>query len=76
MQSFDNQFDIPNAPHKWSLIKGMITNIQDNKKASNFVLQYTKHRNKDMNPSSNFVRDEEIIVYKSGSVYSEFHIIH
>lgn len=77
MQSFDNQFDIPNAPHKWSLIKGMITNIQDNKKASNFVLQYTKHRNKDMNPSSsNFVRDKEIIVYKSGSVYSEFHIIH
>ncbi|NMR47295.1 hypothetical protein HCO47_04170 [Citrobacter braakii] len=78
IQSVAHQFDIPNAPHKWSLIKGMMTTIhKDNKKAARFVQQYTKQRNNDMNPSSSdgISDGEDVIVYESGAAYPESYII-
>lgn len=80
IQSVANQFDIPNAPHKWSLIKGLITTLnKDYQKATRFAQQYMKHRNKDMPPPPlfhNAFDEEKVIVYKPGFTYTGYEIIH
>ncbi|MED0527973.1 hypothetical protein RCV38_17925 [Escherichia coli] len=79
MQSVANQFDIPFAPYKWSLIKGMMGTLhKDNVKANRFVQQYMQQRNKDMNVEidGHPLSSEQVIVYESGVGYPEYYIIH
>lgn len=79
IQSVSNQFDIPNAPNKWELIKGMLRFVRkDNKKAGRFVQQYMTQRNNDMNPKVDGVTFgvDDVMVYESNSAYPESYIIH
>lgn len=78
VQSVAEQFDIPNAPHKWSLIKGLAGVIHvDAKKAERFSKQYMNQRNKDMNPDvGDFpYKPDKVTVYEKGTSYSDSYII-
>lgn len=79
VQSVSNQFDIPNAPNKWNLIKGIICfSEKDDKKTARFASQYMNQRNKDMNPEVEGVlaEDFEIILYEDDVIYPKQYIIY